>query len=91
MISFFVKYNKEKLKLALEKIYKVKDIDKMSNDELVVCCMAETIKSLENFCEISESAETELLSRILKIKKALKHADTYDEFKSFCLEGCYDE
>ena len=85
-MGFFVKYNKEKLKLALEKIYKVKDIDKMNNDELVVCCMAETIKSLEK----AESAETESVS-LLKIEKALKHADTFDEFKSFCLEGCYDE
>lgn len=90
MIKYFENGNKEKLKLVLEEVYKVKDIDKMSDDELTYCYISKTLKSLENFCELAESAYLELESRILKIEKALKHADTFDEFKAFCLEGCYD-
>ena len=63
----------------------------MSDDELVFCYIAKTLESLENFCEIAESAETELASRILKIENALKHASSFDKFKAFCLEGSDDE
>ena len=62
----------------------------MSENELTFCFIGKTLESLGNFCELAESAYTELESRILKIEKALKHANTFDEFKSFCLEGCYD-
>ena len=91
MIKFFEKGDKEHIKRVLEEVYKCQDVEKMSDNELVFCYIAKTLKSLENFCEIAESAETELASRILKIEKALKHANTFDEFKSFCLEDCDDE
>ena len=42
---------------------------------------------LGDFCEIAESAETDLNSRILKIENALKYASDFNEFKAFCLEG----
>ena len=90
MIKFFNR-DKEQIKRVLAMVYKVKDIDKMSDDELVFCYIAKTLDSLGNFCEIAESAETELASRILKIEKALKYANTFDEFKAFCLEGSDDE
>lgn len=87
MIKFFENGNKEQIKRVLEEVYKCQNVDKMSDDELVFCYIAKTLKSLENFCEIAESAETELASRILKIEKALKYAHNFDEFKAFCLEG----
>ena len=90
MIKFFNR-DKEQIKRVLAMVYKVKDIDKMSDDELVFCYIAKTLESLENFCELAESAETELASRILKIENALKHASSFDEFKAFCLEGSDDE
>ena len=86
MIKFFNR-DKEQIKRVLAMAYKVKDIDKMSDDELVFCFIAKTLKSLENFCELAESAATELESRILKIENAIKHASSFDEFKAFCLEG----
>ena len=91
MIKFFENGDKEKLKLVLEEVYKVKDIDKMSDNELTYCYIAKTLKSLENFCELAESAYLELDSRILKIEKALKNASDFSEFKAFCLEDCDDE
>ena len=90
MIKFFNR-DKEQIKRVLAMAYKVKDIDKMSDDELVFCYIAKTLESLGNFCEIAESVETELASRILKIENAVKHASSFDEFKTFCLEDCYDE
>ena len=91
MIKFFEKGDKEQIKRVLAMAYKVKDIDKMSDDELAFCYIAKTLDSLGNFCEIAESAETELASRILKIENAVKHAGSFDEFKAFCLEGSDDE
>ena len=88
MIKYFENGDKEHLKKVLRKVYKCKNVEQMSDDELVFCYIAKTLKSLEDFCEIVESAETELNSRILKIEKALKYAHNFDEFKSFCLEGC---
>ena len=87
MIKFFENGDKEQLKKMLRKVYKCKNVEQMSDDELVFCYIAKTLKSLENFCEIAESAETELASRILKIENAVKHASSFDEFKAFCLEG----
>ena len=78
MIKFFEKGNKEQLKRVLKKVYKCQDVEQMSDDELVFCYIAKTLESLENFCELAESAATELESRILKIEnnqklKALKN------------------
>ena len=87
MIKYFEKGDKEQIKRVLAMAYKVKDIDKMSDTELTFCYIAKTLDSLGNFCEIAESAETELASRILKIENAVKHAGSFDEFKAFCLEG----
>ena len=91
MIKYFENGDKEHLKRVLRKVYKCKNVEQMSDDDLVFCYIAKTLDGLENFCEIAESAETELASRILKIENALKHAGSFDEFKAFCLEGCYDE
>ena len=91
MIKYFKNGDKEQLKKVLKKVYKCENVEQMSDDELVFCYIAKTLKSLENFCEIAESAETELASRILKIENALKHASAFDEFKAFCLEGSDDE
>lgn len=91
MIKFFENGDKEHLKRVLKKVYKCENVEHMSDDELVFCYIAKTLDSLGNFCEIAESAETELASRILKIENAVKHASSFDEFKAFCLEGSDDE
>ena len=87
MIKFFENGNKELLKRVLKEVYDCQNVEQMSDDELAFCYIAKTLDSLGNFCEIAESAETELASRILKIENALKHAGSFDEFKAFCLEG----
>ena len=87
MIKFFENGNKELLKRVLNEVYNCENVEQMSDDELVFCFIAKTLKSLENFCELVESAETELESRILEIEDAIKHASSFDEFKAFCLEG----
>ena len=87
MIKFFEKGDKEQLKRVLKKVYKCKNVEQMSDDELAFCYIAKMLESLENFCELAESAETTLESRILKIENAIKHASSFDEFKAFCLEG----
>ena len=87
MIKFFENGNKELLKRVLKEVYDCQNVEKLSDDELVFCFIAKTLKSLENFCELAESAATELESRILKIENAIKHASSFDEFKAFCLEG----
>ena len=87
MIKFFENGNKELLKRVLEEVYNYQNVEQLSDDELVFCFIAKTLKSLGNFCELAESAATELESRILKIEDAVKHAGSFDEFKAFCLEG----
>ena len=87
MIKYFERGNKEHLKRVLRKVYKCKNVEQMSDDEIVFCYIAKTLGGLGNFCEIAESAETDLNSRILKIEKALKYASSFDEFKAFCLES----
>ena len=87
MIKFFENGNKELLKRVLKEVYDCQNVEQLSDDELVFCFIAKTLKSLENFCELVESAETTLESRILKIEDAVKHAGSFDEFKAFCLEG----
>ena len=91
MIKFFENGNKELLKRVLEEVYDYQNVEQLSDDELVFCFIAKTLKSLENFCELAESAATELESCILKIENAIKHAKSFDEFKSFCLESSDDE
>ena len=91
MIKFFENGDKEHLKRVLRKVYKCENVEQMSDDELVFCYIAKTLDSLGDFCELAESAETTLESRILKIENALKHASSFDEFKAFCLEGSDDE
>ena len=87
MIKFFENGNKELLKRVLKEVYDCQNVEQLSDDELVFCFIAKTLKSLENFCELAESAATELESRILKIENALKYASDFNEFKAFCLEG----
>ena len=87
MIKYFERGDKEQLKRVLKKVYKCQNVEQLSDDELVFYYIAKTLDSLGNFCEIAESAETELESRILKIENAIKHASSFDEFKAFCLEG----
>ena len=87
MIKFFENGNKELLKRVLKEVYDCQNVEQLSDDELVFCFIAKTLKSLGNFCELAESAATELESRILKIENAVKHASSFDEFKAFCLEG----
>ena len=87
MIKFFENGDKEHLKRVLRKVYKCENVEQMSDDELVFCYIAKTLETLENFCELAESAETELASRILKIEDALKYASDFNEFKAFCLES----
>ena len=87
MIKYFENGNKELLKRVLEEVYNCQNVEQLSDDELVFCFIAKTLKSLENFCELAESAATELESRILEIEDAIKHASSFDEFKAFCLEG----
>ena len=87
MIKFFKNSDKEQLKLVLKMVYKCKNVEQMSDDELAFCYIAKMLESLENFCELAESADTTLESRILKIEDAVKHAGSFNEFKAFCLEG----
>ena len=87
MIKYFEKGDKEHIKRVLKKVYKCQNVEQMNDNELALCYIAKTLDSLGNFCEIAESAETELASRILKIEKALKNASDFNEFKAFCLEG----
>ena len=72
MIKYFEKGDKEHLKRVLRKVYKCKNVEQMSDDELVFCYIAKTLDSLENFCEIAESAETDLGYRVKKLEKRLK-------------------
>ena len=72
MIKYFENGDKEHLKRVLRKVYKCKNVEQMSDDELVFCYIAKTLDSLENFCEIAESAETDLGYRVKKLEKRLK-------------------
>ena len=72
MIKYFKNGDKEQLKKVLKKVYKCQDVEQMSDDELVFCYIAKTLKSLEDFCELAESVETELESKIMEFEKRLK-------------------
>ena len=72
MIKFFKNGDKEQLKLVLKMVYKCENVEQMSDDELVFCYISKTLESLENFCELVESAETTLESRIIELDERLK-------------------
>lgn len=72
MIKYFENGDKEQLKLVLRKVYKCENVEQMSDDELVFCYIAKTLKSLEKFCEVAEEVETDLGYRVEKIEKRLK-------------------
>ena len=71
-MSKFFNRDKEQIKRVLAIVYKIKDVEQMSDGELVFCFIAKTLKSLESFCELVESAETELESKIMGLEKRLK-------------------
>ena len=75
MIKFFENGDKEHLKRVLKKVYKCENVEQMSDDELVFCYIAKTLKSLENFCEIVESAETDLGYRVKKLENRIKRLE----------------
>ena len=72
MIKYFENGDKEHLKRVLKMVYKCKNVEQMSDDELAFCYIAKTLDSLGNFCEIAEEVETDLGYRVEKIKKRLK-------------------
>lgn len=72
MIKFFKNGDKEQLKLVLKMVYKCENVEQMSDTELTFCYIAKTLESLENFCELVESAETTLESRIIELDERLK-------------------
>lgn len=75
MIKFFENGDKEQLKKVLKKVYKCKNVEQMSDDELVFCYIAKTLDSLGNFCELAESVETELETKITGLEKRLKNIE----------------
>lgn len=72
MMKYFENGDKEHLKRVLKVVYKCQDVENMSDDELVFCYIAKTLHSLGDFCELAESAETELESRIIELDERLK-------------------
>ena len=75
MIKFFERGNKEQLKRVLKKVYKCQDVEQMSDDELVFCYIAKTLDSLGDFCELAESAETDLDYRVKKLENRIKRLE----------------
>ena len=76
MIKYFKNGDKEQLKKVLKKVYKCENVEQMSDDELVFCYIAKTLKSLEeDFCYLAEGAETELETKITRLEKRLKHIE----------------
>ena len=75
MIKYFERGNKEHLKRVLRKVYKCKNVEQMSDDELVFCYIAKTLDSLGNFCEIAESAEIDLGYRVKKLENRIKRLE----------------
>ena len=75
MIKFFENGNKEHLKRVLRKVYKCKNVEQMSDDELAFCYIAKTLDSLGNFCEIAESAEIDLGYRVKKLENRIKRLE----------------
>ena len=75
MIKYFENGDKEHLKRALKMAYNCKNVEQMSDDELVFCYIAKTLKSLEDFCELAESAETDLGYRVKKLENRIKRLE----------------
>ena len=75
MIKYFENGDKEQLKKVLRKVYKCKNVEQMSDDELVFCYIAKTLKSLGDFCELAESAETDLGYRVKKLENRIKRLE----------------
>ena len=75
MIKYFERGNKEHLKRVLRKVYKCKNVEQMSDDELAFCYIAKTLDSLGNFCEIAESAEIDLGYRVKKLENRIKRLE----------------
>ena len=75
MIKFFERGNKEQLKKVLKKVYKCENVEQMSDDELVFCYIAKTLDSLGDFCELAESAETDLGYRVKKLENRIKRLE----------------
>lgn len=82
MIKFFKNGDKEQLKLVLKKVYSYKNVEQMSDDELVFCYIAKTLDSLGNFCEIAESAEIDLGYRVKKLENRVKRLEKRLEKKA---------
>ena len=75
MIKYFENGDKEQLKKVLKKVYKCKNVEQMSDDELAFCYIAKTLDSIGNLCELAESVETELESKIMEFEKRLKNIE----------------
>ena len=75
MIKFFENGDKEHLKRVLRKVYKCKNVEQMSDDELAFCYIAKTLDSLGNFCEITESVEIDLGYRVKKLENRIKRLE----------------
>ena len=75
MIKFFENGNKELLKRVLEEVYNCQNVEQMSDDELVFCFIAKTLKSLEDFCELAESVEVDLGYRVKKLENRIKRLE----------------
>ena len=75
MIKYFENGDKEHLKRVLRKVYKCKNVEQMSDDELVFCYIAKTLDSLGDFCELAESAETDLGYRVKKLENRIKRLE----------------
>ena len=75
MIKYFENGDKEQLKKVLKKVYKCENVEQMSDDELVFCYIAKTLDSLGDFCELAESAETDLGYRVKKLENRIKRLE----------------
>ena len=75
MIKFFENGNKELLKRVLKEVYDCQNVEQLSDDELVFCFIAKTLKSLGDFCELAESAETDLGYRVKKLENRIKRLE----------------
>lgn len=82
MIKYFENGDKEHLKRVLKKVYSCKNVEQMSDDELVFCYIAKTLDSLGNFCEIAESAEIDLGYRVKKLENRVKRLEKRLEKKA---------
>ena len=75
MIKYFENGDKEQLKKVLKKVYKCENVEQMSDDELVFCYIAKTLDSLGDFCELAESAETDLGYRVKNLENRIKRLE----------------